>query len=99
MWRLSRSGFRSFFLVLLLFVIGSVLPATKAQDNISQWEKFDFATQSVELAQFKDLSLDDLKFLRGIIFGRHGRIFKDAYIQSYLKERTWCLIRIFKTRC
>jgi hypothetical protein len=89
MWRLSRSILRSFILLVTLFAIGSLLPAVKAQDNISQWEKFDFTSRSVELAELKDLSLDDLKFLRGIIFGRHGRVFKDAYIQSYLKERIW----------
>jgi hypothetical protein len=72
-----------------IFRFCSALTAASAQDNLSQWEKFDFAGSRVELAQVKDLSLDDLKFLRGIIFGRHGRIFKDAYIQSYLKERPW----------
>jgi hypothetical protein len=61
----------------------------QAQDNLSKWEKFDFAARTVELSQLKGLNLDDLKFLRGIVFGRHGRIFKDAEIQSYLKERPW----------
>ena len=89
MWRLSRSLLQSFFLMVILLAISSSLTATKAQDNISRWEKFDFATRSVQLAELKELSLDDLKFLRGIIFGRHGRVFKDPYIQSYLKERTW----------
>lgn len=86
---LSHSLLRSSFLVLILLAIGSSLSAIQAQDNISQWEKFDFASRSVELVEFKDLNLDDLKYLRGIIFGRHGRVFKDAYIQSYLKERAW----------
>jgi hypothetical protein len=89
MWRLSRSILRHSFLALILLAIGSSVPAAQAQDNLSQWEKFDFTTRSVELSEFKDLSLDDLKFLRGIVFGRHGRVFKDADIQSYLKERTW----------
>lgn len=89
MWRLSRSVFRSFLPVLFLCALGISVPAKGAQDNLSQWEKFDFAGRKVGLAELKDLSLDDLKYLRGIIFGRHGRIFKDAYIQSYLKERAW----------
>ncbi|HEX8921760.1 MAG TPA: YARHG domain-containing protein [Pyrinomonadaceae bacterium] len=89
MWRSSRSILRSSFLALILFAIGSSLSVAQAQDNLSQWEKFDFAARSVQLAEIKDLSLDDLKFLRGIVFGRHGRVFKDAYIQSYLKERAW----------
>jgi hypothetical protein len=86
---LSRSILRISLLSAILLITGSSLSAVQAQDNLSQWEKFDFTTRSIELTQVKDLSLDDLKFLRGIIFGRHGRIFKDAYIQSYLKERPW----------
>jgi hypothetical protein len=63
--------------------------AVQAQDNLSKWEEFDFATRNVAPEQLKDLNLDDLKFIRGLVFGRHGRVFKDAYIQSYLKERSW----------
>jgi YARHG domain-containing protein len=89
MWRLSRSFLRSSFLAFILLAIASSFSVARAQDNLSQWEKFDFATQNVRLAELKDLSLDDLKFLRGIVFGRHGRVFKDADIESYLKERVW----------
>ncbi len=86
---LSRSFLHSSFLSVILLIIGSSLSAVQAQDNLSKWEKFDFATGSVTLEQLKELNLDDLKFMRGLVFGRHGRIFKDAYIQSYLKERSW----------
>ncbi|HYJ46903.1 MAG TPA: YARHG domain-containing protein, partial [Pyrinomonadaceae bacterium] len=72
-----------------LLLITSSLSSVQAQDNLGKWESFDFAASPVELSQLKDLSLDDLKFLRGIVFGRHGRVFKDAYIQGYLKERSW----------
>jgi hypothetical protein len=90
MRRLSLSLLRRSFLTAVLLALCSSLLLVQAQeDNLSRWEKFDFATQRVELAQLKGLSLDDLKFMRGIVFGRHGRIFKDAYIQSYLKERAW----------
>jgi hypothetical protein len=30
-----------------------------------------------------------LKLLRGIVFGRHGRIFKDAEIKYFLESRSW----------
>lgn len=89
MRHLSRSIFRSSLLALILLAVGASLSAAQAQDNLGQWEKFDFAARSIGLSEIKDLSLDDLKFLRGIVFGRHGRVFKDAYIQSYLKERAW----------
>ena len=35
------------------------------------------------------LSPEDLKLLRGIIFGRHGRVFKDNDIKVYLEEQSW----------
>ena len=75
--------------LLMIFLIGSALSSVQAQDNLGKWEKFDFAAASIELSQIKDLGLDDLKFLRGLVFGRHGRIFKDVDIESYLKERNW----------
>ena len=84
----SRSLRRGPLLSAFLLVFGCQL-AVRAQDNLSRWEKFDFATRSVALEQLKGLSLDDLKVMRGLVFGRHGRIFKDASIQSYLKERPW----------
>ena len=73
----------------MLFLISTSLALVQAQDNLSRWEKVDFASERIGLSEIKDLNPDDLKFLRGIVFGRHGRIFKDAYIQSYLKERSW----------
>ena len=86
---LSRSFLRSSLLSAILLIVCSSLSTVQAQDNLSKWEKFDFATTSVKLEQLKELNLDDLKFMRGLVFGRHGRIFKDSYIQSYLKERAW----------
>ena len=87
---LSRSFLRSSLLAAaLLLILGSSFWTVSAQDKLAKWERFDFATRTVTLEELKDLSLEDLKFLRGLVFGRHGRIFKDAYIQSYLKERSW----------
>lgn len=83
---LSRTTLGSSLLALLLLV--PALPA-RAQDALKAWEGFDFSARKVELAEVKGLGLEDLKFLRGIIFGRHGRVFKDAEIQTYLKERNW----------
>jgi hypothetical protein len=85
----SRSFLRSSLLSAILLIISSSLSAVQAQDNLSKWEKFDFTTCSFALEQLKELNLDDLKFMRGLVFGRHGRVFKDTYIQSYLKERAW----------
>jgi len=76
-------------LIAILLAISSSLLTVQAQDNLIRWEGFDFATRKVDLSEIKDLNLDDLKFLRGIVFGRHGRVFKDVDIESYLKERKW----------
>ncbi|HEX8709349.1 MAG TPA: YARHG domain-containing protein [Pyrinomonadaceae bacterium] len=86
---LIRSLFRSSLIALLLLLASAALGAAQEQDALARWEKFDFATQTVKLAELKGMSLDDLKFLRGIVFGRHGRIFKDADIRRYLRERPW----------
>ena len=67
--------------------------ALAAQDaQIQAWErmsKFDYSKQLATREQLKDLMLDDLGRLRGIVFGRHGRIFKDREIRSYLEEQPW----------
>jgi hypothetical protein len=89
MRRIYSSVLHRLLLSLILLVVSSSLLTARAQDTLSRWEKFDFASGSIALAEIKDLSLDDLKFLRGLVFGRHGRVFKDPYIQSYLKERPW----------
>ena len=81
---LTRSNmFFTFILLLLTF------PAVPAQDNLKAWEDFDFAAKEISTTQVKDLTLEDLKLARGIIFGRHGRIFKDPAIRVYLEARSW----------
>jgi YARHG domain len=60
-----------------------------AQDRLQEWENFDFRTTSIKRAQISGLELYDLKLLRGLVFGRHGRVFKDAEIRLYLQDRQW----------
>jgi hypothetical protein len=74
-------------IALAILVCQTVL--VHAQENLQAWENFDFARQAVKPAQIVDVSLDELKFLRGVIFGRHGRIFKDAEIKEYLEKQSW----------
>ncbi len=76
-------------LVVAGLVLISQAGVVHAQDSLQVWDKFDFAKQSLKQTQISDLPLDDLKFLRGIIFGRHGRIFKDAEIKAYLQKQSW----------
>lgn len=60
-----------------------------AQDIMAKWKDFDFRNNAIKQAQVQDLELYELKFLRGLVFGRHGRIFKDAEIKSFLEEQPW----------
>jgi len=53
------------------------------------WETFDFAGRNVGPADMSALDLDDLKLVRGIVFGKHGRVFKDPDIKRFLESRTW----------
>ena len=75
-------------LTLLLFAPALGLAAQDA-DAMKKWESFDFSKQLVARAQVKDMPLEELKLMRGIVFGRHGRIFKDWDIKYYLQERPW----------
>ena len=67
------------------------VPAAAAQDEdaFKKLSALDFSKQAVTREQLKDLMLWDLRMLRGIVFGRHGRVFKDRDIQQYLKEQPW----------
>src|SRR5258708_1167019 len=57
------------------------------------FEKFDFAkTRLVKtrIAGLKeDENADDFALLRGVVFGKHGRIFKERSIQDYLEKQSW----------
>ncbi len=77
---------RSIFLGLCLSLC---ISTAMAQSSVQKWEKFDFTKQVVAEADIQKLSLDELKLLRGIIFGRHGRIFKEQEIADYLYSRPW----------
>ena len=89
MGRNSRSFLLNSLLAALLLLVPSTFSRAQSSDNFQEWEKFDFAKQSVELAQLQELPLEDLRLLRGLVFGRHGRVFKDADIRDYLKARPW----------
>jgi hypothetical protein len=43
-----------------------------------------------KIAKLKeDDNADDFALLRGVIFGKHGRIFKEKSIQEYLEKQAW----------
>ncbi len=57
------------------------------------WEKFDFTKKKLTKTQLAKLSsdgvVDELALLRGIVFGKRGREFKERSIQNFLKTQTW----------
>lgn len=61
--------------------------------NKKNWDKFDFAKKKitkVQLGKLKsDGAVDELALLRGVVFGKRGRIFKERSIQDYLETQTW----------
>jgi hypothetical protein len=75
--------------VALAIVLAAASLCAAQDDAFKKIEATDFAKKSVTKPQLKDLELWDLKMLRGVVFGRHGRVFKDRDIQQYLKEQAW----------
>ena len=75
-------------LVIALILFASPL-AIQAQDLMAPWQNFDFAKTALKDSDIAPLALDELKLIRGIVFGRHGRVFKDAEIRTYLEAQDW----------
>src|SRR5688572_8871280 len=61
--------------------------------NKHNFDKVNFATTRLtktRLAKLKeDENADDFALLRGVVFGKHGRIFKERSIQEYLEKQPW----------
>src|SRR6266576_837364 len=88
----SPFSFSRWSLLLLLLVALSASSVARAQDEyaaVKTWETVDFAGHHVTAADLSALTLDDLKLVRGIVFGKHGRVFKDSDIRRVLESRTW----------
>ena len=75
------------FLFAAFLIAGSVL--AQAQDSMQRWQGFDFSKSALNAADLAAVPLEDLKLMRGIVFGRHGRIFKDAEIATFLTAQDW----------
>src|ERR1044072_5046954 len=75
--------------VLVLAFIALLSVNVFAQEAIDPLKDLDFSKTSLKQNQIQKLEMYDLKLLRGIIFGRHGRVFKDSDIKGYLEEQPW----------
>jgi len=77
---------------LLLLVFLSSFASVFAQDEYPEmkpWENFDYGSRNISAKDLSALTLYDLKLVRGVVFGKHGRVFKDPDIKRYLQSRTW----------
>jgi YARHG domain len=75
--------------ILLVLLIAFSCVTVLAQDPMDGLKALDFSKTSLKQVQLQKLSPEDLKLLRGIVFGRHGRVFKDNDIKVYLEEQSW----------
>ena len=78
---------RSFVLLAILGLVS--VTAVAQQDTMDALKGLDFSKISIKQVQAQKLAMEDLKLLRGIVFGRHGRVFKDNDIKVYLEEQSW----------
>jgi len=69
----------------------TVTPATPAPQptSMDEWERFDYSAHAVAPASLASLPLVEVQRIRGVIFGRHGRVFQDSTLQAWLATRSW----------
>lgn len=90
------------FLTTVLFALIATANAQSMPDLLKPFEKIDYTKQTITVAQLEKVQksaemngLDEdggpeaAAFIRGIVFGKHGRIFRETGIQDYLKKRPW----------
>jgi hypothetical protein len=71
-------------------VLSMLVASSASAQALSAWERFDFARTRVDSNEVAKLSLPALRSLRGIVFGRHGRVFdEEPDVAAYLKTRPW----------
>jgi hypothetical protein len=75
------------FCFAILLALASL--TVNAQDSMERWQNFYFTKSALKSTDVAGLPLEDLTLMRGIVFGRHGRVFKDAVIRTYLEAQDW----------
>lgn len=85
---------RKILLFGILLIFSNVL---FAQDALKKYHSFDFSKKLVTKAELAKLKYepgdsepyDEPALLRGILFGKRGRIFIEKNIQNYLEKQSW----------
>lgn len=90
-------------MILLLLAVAAaamaqdVDPAARAarwkEFNKNNFQTFNFAKTRLTKTKLNSLKVDedadDVALLRGVVFGKHGRVFKERSIQDYLEKQSW----------
>lgn len=77
-------------LALQLALLAGVTMAQPPPANLAKkWHTFDYKTKLVTVADLKKFKHEELQLMRGVVFGKRGRIFKERFIQEYLEKQTW----------
>ncbi len=72
--------------------IDAEINARWRQFNAFKFHTIDFSRTKLTRAQLRRLKIDlvdDYALLRGVVFGKRGRIFKERSIQDYLEKQPW----------
>lgn len=82
---------KSLLLPLLILAFASIAFAqdTPVVALAKKWHTFDYKTKLVPAAELKKFTHEELQLMRGVVFGKRGRIFKERFIQSYLEKQSW----------
>ena len=80
---------KRFPLLRITFLLLLAALSIHAQKSMDRWKDFDFAKSALKSSDLANVPLEDLTLMRGIVFGRHGRVFKDATIRTYLQAQDW----------
>lgn len=102
MFRFKQICFGLLFMILLVQLAAAQENEdyyyTDLSFNQYKWEKFDFTKKKVARAQLDKLTYtfvdgvesdNELALLRGVLFGKRGRIFTERSIQDYLERQKW----------
>jgi len=76
-------------LIISLLLLLAISTEIFAQDALKKWHKTDFTKTVVKKVDLNKMDTSDLSLLRGIVFGKRGRIFKEQFIQEYLAKQLW----------
>jgi hypothetical protein len=87
--------------MLLAFAATAVAQEFDPAARAARWKQFntygfhtlDFSRSKLTKAKIakltEDEDADDFALLRGVVFGKHGRVFKERSIQDYLDKQPW----------